>query len=361
MRITGRRYHLLYTPSLLFVAVSGMLGLGAINAQNNLLFVLFGVALGALLVSGVLSGSMMMRIRATRDTPHTGQVGAPLRIRYRLKKTGRLPAFAITTRERPPKSSSAANLIITSHCPTIPGRGETTIFATLTPTARGPLTLDRLDLRTTFPLGISLKSVAFAKPQTILIQPRVPLLRPDTLTLAGLSRRGAQERPNIRGMGNEFFGLRPLAADETATKIAWRASARRGQLLVREHTATGQRAILLNLLLDPWDDQDAAERNERAIVLAAGLAALALAQGQRIGIVGPTLDLPPSASRSQLPTILDALARIPTTDHHPPHRTAPTSPAVAVLTVAAAPGHPLSADRLNELELTPAFAPGGTP
>ena len=42
---------------ILFSLVAVMLALGAINSGNNLLFLVFGVVMGSIIISGIVSGS----------------------------------------------------------------------------------------------------------------------------------------------------------------------------------------------------------------------------------------------------------------------------------------------------------------
>ncbi|MBO6514819.1 MAG: hypothetical protein JJ974_12725, partial [Phycisphaerales bacterium] len=50
------------TPAgFLFVFVTLFIALGAINGQNNLLFWLFGFSIAALVVSGIITGSALMK------------------------------------------------------------------------------------------------------------------------------------------------------------------------------------------------------------------------------------------------------------------------------------------------------------
>ena len=54
-----RRYHL-HIPGFVYVALVLIIAVAAMNSQNNLLFWIFGVLFSGLLVSGILSGWMML-------------------------------------------------------------------------------------------------------------------------------------------------------------------------------------------------------------------------------------------------------------------------------------------------------------
>src|SRR5436309_1051785 len=91
-----RRYH--FGPGgLLYIFVTLLIALGAFNSGNNLLYWTFGFALSLLLVSGVISGAMLMGLRVEREWVSGAMVGGQVRVRYRLRNIGRLvPAFALT-------------------------------------------------------------------------------------------------------------------------------------------------------------------------------------------------------------------------------------------------------------------------
>ena len=62
----------------MYVALTLLVGLAAINRQNNLLFWILGVMLSALLLSGMVSGVMMQSLRVKRLVAGNALVGEPL-------------------------------------------------------------------------------------------------------------------------------------------------------------------------------------------------------------------------------------------------------------------------------------------
>ncbi len=59
------RYRIRFA-GLLYLAMTLLLGVAAATRPNNLLVWIFGVMLGAILVSGVVSGFMLMRLEVRR-------------------------------------------------------------------------------------------------------------------------------------------------------------------------------------------------------------------------------------------------------------------------------------------------------
>ena len=96
-----RRYHL-HLPGFLYVGLTLLVAVAAVNRQNNLLYWILGVMIAALLISGVVSGLLMQGLRVKRLVAGHGVVGEPLAVRYAVTNRNRLiPAFDIHIEERP--------------------------------------------------------------------------------------------------------------------------------------------------------------------------------------------------------------------------------------------------------------------
>ena len=112
--IIKRRYHL-HPPGVVYCVITILLGLGALNSQNNLLFGAFGLALGGLLISGIVSGAMLMGLRVRRLGIEPAPVGERIIIRYEVTNRTRFyPVFAVRIGERR-VSGSTFNRHIIAH------------------------------------------------------------------------------------------------------------------------------------------------------------------------------------------------------------------------------------------------------
>ena len=229
-----RRYHP-HATLLVFSALSLLLAVGAFNSNNNLLFWLFGLALSLIVVSGVVSGSMLMGLRIRRVPPPPGTAGCPLRVRYAVRNRNRLvPSFAIRIvdraapapgRERRPSAPVVEGFIA------YVGPGQTRIIEGLARAdARGRWSLDRFQATTEFPFGIIRKSLLFSQPAQLVVRPAS--IDPGVITTF---RPPAHEAANTPGLvsrwrswvGEEqLAGIREYAPGDQPGIIAWRASAR---------------------------------------------------------------------------------------------------------------------------------------
>ena len=70
-----RRRTRIVSTGVVFVVVVLVVGLAAGGRPNNLLVWVFSAMLASLLVSGIVSGFMLLGLRATRVVPRRGRVG----------------------------------------------------------------------------------------------------------------------------------------------------------------------------------------------------------------------------------------------------------------------------------------------
>ncbi|TVQ59985.1 MAG: DUF58 domain-containing protein [Phycisphaerales bacterium] len=315
--VKRRRLHL-GLPGIGYIFVSVLLGLGAVNSQNNLLFWAFGVAIVGLLLSGLISGAMLMRVEAVREEVESSSVGRPLRIRYALHNRARLlPAFAITIEELTGKgrkgSTWAAHMPLPrGYAAHIAPRRTVHAVAGVRPTRRGEAVFDAFRIVSGFPFGLFLKSVTFIDDPRAgaraLVRPEVRPVRHGVVReLVRIAGEGATNTDSL-GRGDEFFGLREYAPGDSPRHIAWRSTARTGELVVREHVAPSPTRVWVGLALRSDDDT----RRERAISMAASLLVAAHREGVETGlhIISEGVRIPARTGARHLGAMLDALALI---------------------------------------------------
>jgi len=315
LRRGTRRYHF-HTPAILYIAVSLLLAIGALNSQNNLLFWAMGLAFGGLIVSGVLSGSSLMGLRLERQPPTVTSVGDVAIIRYSLLNTNRfLPACALHVEESELPSGGADpptwpdNLETPRAYVSVLGPRERVVAeARVQPHARGDATFVSVRVWSTFPFGLMRKSVTFLQPASVLVRPAVHTLKRGALEAAARRSASLQYSGALAGMGEEFYGLREYRPGDPTRLIAWRPSARSGQLVLR--VLASPPPVRLWVLLNADQGRDDADRVERAITLAASLAAGAQRRGYAVGLLVPSssIMLLPRSSDRHLERVLDQLA-----------------------------------------------------
>lgn len=319
MRIR-RRYHA-SAATIVLLAFAVLLAIGSINSQNNLLFLLLGLTLASGIVSGLISGHMMMSVRAERHVPYHASAGSPAVFRYIVSNRSRwMPLFALRveevtwTRERKGRSWSRLMASPRGYVAYVAPRGSVEIVAGTTPMRRGEARLSALRVSSAFPFGLVRKSCTFEQHAALVIHPRVRRLRPDVTTNLVSRADVGKTASSLRGRGDEFYGLRDYAPGDSPRLIAWRSTARLGSLVVRENTASaaGQVWILLSLSGPGTasSEAEADERRERAITLAASLIHHAASVGMEPGlaILDRGMVMPPEAGARHTLALMNALA-----------------------------------------------------
>jgi len=303
-----RRYHL-RLPFWIYCGLTLLVAAAAMNSGYNLLYWVFGMMGSSLLVSGVVSGMMMMGLRVRRIGPAHGVVGDALTIRYTVTNRNRLfPVFNIHFEERPAPGRSgwqqrmaSAPAWVMHIGPRETVHGEAVFW----PRARGVARFVELRIWTTFPFGIVRKSVTLRQEQRILIYPRLYVLRRRVLeALAPAGMLGTRITQHA-GAGDDYYGLREFRPGDSMRHIAWKRTANRDDLVCIERTRPNppRLRVVLNLtaatdrLTQDEERSGARELEERAIGLAASIVHAADAAGFEMGLAILGMDREPIAVR----------------------------------------------------------------
>ena len=322
-----RRYHL-HPPGLVYCIITVLLGLGALNSQNNLLFGAFGLALGGLLISGIVSGAMLMGVRVRRAGFEPAPVGEDVIIRYEIENRSRIyPVFAVRIGEHRRSGSPLSNHIelhdaLVMH---LAPRQTARMAAPCPALRRGEFPLDAMRITTRFPFGIIRKSIILPEHSQGLVHPR----RIDARRLnesIGSAMSGDDPAPvgRRRGVEIDLMALRDYVPGDSPRRIAWRATARTGEMVVRDsQSATPARRWVALDLTDSAGAIASADRCEQAIELAAAAIERITLSGGAPGLLVPASGLriaPTSANRQGVRgatrerpkerELLDELARI---------------------------------------------------
>ena len=307
-----RRYHF-HAPGLLYIGVTFFLAVGAINSQNNLLFAALGLAIGGLLVSGIISGASLLGLRVERDPIARAAAGSPLTVSYTITNSNRMfPAFGLHVVEVPSGGDHGWERLMPgprAFVALVGTRRSARAHATLVPTRRGQAAFNRVRIWTTFPFGLTRKSVTFDLPATAVVRPvDLPLRREvlEELSAPASHGDGAERMP---GHGDEFFALREYAPGDSPRRIAWRRSARTGDLVVRQQALPAPLRLWVVLWAHRTDGSTADGPDlERAVALAAAVVRNAAATGMAVGLIAPGAARPPRIGHRHVDQLICDLA-----------------------------------------------------
>ncbi|MCB9656267.1 MAG: DUF58 domain-containing protein [Sandaracinaceae bacterium] len=300
-----------------YVFVTFGVGIAAVNTGNNLLYLILGLLLSLLLVSGTLSDLALYQLQAHRRLPPRLYVGVAHSIEVRLVNTKRyLPSLSLDIREEVareevarghPPNEEAAQEASRGHpsgtssrghpsavgaftgrgtyVVRVPARAHVTVSTSLTPLRRGVHSLGMLLVATRYPFGLIEKVSRRATAEQVLVFPAVREVAPPRLPT---DARGMVDSSPRRGFGHDTLGLRPHRPSDESRDIHWRRSASQGRLVSRERAADADRT--LTLLLDERPPSAAHARDkweaafEHAVSECASLAVASLAQGISVAI-----------------------------------------------------------------------------
>src|SRR5438477_1168217 len=201
-----------------YTALTIGIGFAAINTGNNLLFLVLGLLLASIVVSGVLSEQSLKGVRVERRLPANATAGQPALVGL-LARNGkpRAPSFSLELRERGGEVSGRGFLVL------LPAQQAAEVAYHFVPRRRGLHRFEQLEVATRAPFGLFEKSRPLDAPAELVVFPRQ--VAPPEAASRALSREG--ERPEDRvGLGLEVHSLRDRRAGVDARTIHWRSSAR---------------------------------------------------------------------------------------------------------------------------------------
>lgn len=220
-RLDRRRIYILPTAFGLFLGVLlGTMALGALNYNNNPALLLALLLAGAGLTSLLLAHLQLSGLEIVAVGGEPVAAGRPLALRVHAR--------AEPGRTRRGLRIACAGVEATCSLDAEDGTGEAVLPI---PTARrGWLALPRIEVSTVRPLGLA-RAWAWCWPrEPVLVYP-APEAEPPPLPPG----RGQSARAKLRPAGDDVHHLRAYRRGDARRTIAWKPSARRDTLLVREY------------------------------------------------------------------------------------------------------------------------------
>ncbi len=250
----------------MYVAVTFGVGFAAVNTGNNLLFLVLGLMLGLIIVSGVLSEVTLRRITVSRKLPTRAEAGVPFSVEIAIQNHKRFAAsFGVELRDEingEPFRRRCFFLRV--------GAGEQRSVAYRCElNRRGRAFFDGTIISTRFPFGLFEKRrFVYLEDDIIILPARLPV----SIPLPFVKDGEGMENASIQGTAGEFREIREMAEGDDRRRIHWRSTARRGRPMVRIENADAKGFVELVLDAAPaGSDADSLEQVERDIKAAGTL------------------------------------------------------------------------------------------
>jgi uncharacterized protein (DUF58 family) len=220
-----------------FLLITVCVGFGAFNTGNNLLYLLFGMFLSLILVSGVMSELSLRHLTVVRRLPPRAQVGRAHLVEIEVYNHKRqVPSYAIEVEDLRAGQPADKRCFFLKISP----RSAQVAAYRRTPARRGHDWHVGFRLATRFPFGLFEKSREVDCEGDLVIYPAVDrvVLPPDDAgdRMGGVLTLG-------RGTGDETAGVRMMRDGDDPRDIFWRKSAQSDQLVVRERVREVRREV----------------------------------------------------------------------------------------------------------------------
>jgi len=238
---------------ILFIAAIFVVGVSAIVSANNLLFLIVATMLATLLVSGFVSRLCLAGLELDFQVPEHVAAGrtVPGRLFVRNQKWP-MPSFSVRVEGIRGQHSPVLNSGI--YFPVIPAGVTLEAPVEVRFPKRGAYRQNSFAFSTAFPFGFLEKSARVTLSRETLVYPSIdPQPGFDDLFF-GIA---GEIETHYRGLGKDFYRIRPYEAFESARHVDWKASAHVGSLQVREFAREEEQTVEVFLDRDIGLDFDA--------------------------------------------------------------------------------------------------------
>ncbi len=248
----------------------------------------------------------------SREAPPAFSVGRALPVRYRWSNPWRREVRLRVREAFPPLLAAPAGRELL-----LPAGGTRTETIGVTPERRGKAAAGLLHLRVLGPLGLCWRQGRRELPWQVVVYPDLKAAALRALPSQAQRRRDAGFR-NLRriGEGRLFESLKEWVPGEDTRAIDWKATGRRGKLMVRQYEVERRQQVMIVIDAGRMLTAEVAGRArlESAIDAALELAHAAAAHDDNVGLLGFADTIlafvPPTRGRRALRLVLDALAGI---------------------------------------------------
>jgi uncharacterized protein (DUF58 family) len=262
-----------------YLALVLVIGIAALNSGNNLLFIVVAAMLAAVLASGVASVFVLRDLELDLVLPAHVFAGSAVPARFSVRNPRRyLPSFSVAVTAlsakgqarwrahrstfafpwwRPPERQwfRMPDFVVQLEPRQPPGPAIFTgniYFSYLAPRSttgaevqlnfprRGSYRQEALGLATRFPFSFFKKTRRVDLARELVVYPSV---QPTDSSLAVLPMITGEFETFVRGRGNDLYRIRDYQPEDPRRHVDWKATAKTGELKVREFTREDERKL----------------------------------------------------------------------------------------------------------------------
>ena len=295
---------------IIYVLVTLVIAIAALNTGNNLLYIVVAAMLAAILVSGYVSAWVLRDLELDVRLPEHVFAGRSVLGRIVLQNPRRfLPSFSVrvvSSRKKRKKPAKQWQLEATTfafpfnrpaeqqwlrlpdrrlrrvtvvppppglfqgmaYFPFLPAKAEAVADLELRFDRRGSYREDSFGLATRFPFAFLTKTRHIALRREVLVYPRI---EPTEELFEILPLVRGEWESFVRGRGSDLYRIREYLPEDSARHVDWKATAKSGSLKVREFAREDERKLAI-VFDNPVAGAISEENYERAVDLTASLA-----------------------------------------------------------------------------------------
>jgi len=309
---------------MIYILITVVIGIAAINTGNNLLYVVVAALLSAVLVSGVASALVLRALDLDVHLPEHVFAGRPMVTRLLLRNASKwLPSFSVRVvpvkrkakerwRWEPSTLGLPRNRAPQEQWLRLPDRRlrrvreemekpilqESVYFPFLAPGqelradiemnfgARGRYSEENFGLATRFPFSFLMKTRRVNLRRELIAYPGVEATEQFLEVLPMVT---GEFETFVRGRGYDLYRIREYMPDDSARHVDWKATARTGALKVREFSREDERKLRV-VFDNPAPGVLAPVVYERMVRLAASLGWHFFHEDVEVSFVAPGLE-----------------------------------------------------------------------
>ena len=251
---------------LIYIFLCLAIGIASVNTGNNVLYFIFSLMLGFIIVSGMISRRMLMALSVGIEFPqhifanvaNTGYISV-------TNQKQRLPSVGIGV-----AATGASFPAFSCRFFHIAAKGSAHKFAPVTFPHRGVFYLKEIELQTEVPFSFLIKIRRLPFNARVAAYPRIYRLSEEILARY---TEGILIASPYKGDSQQLLHLRDYTQLDSSNRIHWKASAKKEKLLIKEFQKEQGRDLLLYFDCYPQNEErDSQFIFESAISLLASLA-----------------------------------------------------------------------------------------
>lgn len=273
-----------------------LVGLASLNTGNNLMYLILSVMLSIFFLSLVVTYWNLKGIEVSVEPIEELFAQRPSRIKIRYSKKGFLSSHSFFLMSNP-----SSPVKIFDYTESLKPDKFIEKIITITPLRRGLINLkDSLFLKTGFPFIFTEGTLRLTSRASFVVYPHIRDIETSLISplTEGQSRLTGEE---------EFHKIRPYRYGDDRRFIHWKATAKTGELMIKESAMEETHKI--TILFDNFRPPDM-KAFENSVSFAASLALRAIESGYYVRFISCRKTIPFGTGKEHLLKILDHLALI---------------------------------------------------